>query len=51
MANAFLQLKESFVYLILNTQPAHWAATCISLDTLHQAIAIMEHRMRWRPRR
>jgi Ser/Thr protein kinase RdoA (MazF antagonist) len=46
MANALLQLKESFVYLILNAQLAQWAtALHLPLDTLRQAIAVMEQRI------
>jgi Ser/Thr protein kinase RdoA (MazF antagonist) len=47
LTNALLQLKEGFVYLILNAQQAQWATTLhLPVDTLHQAIAVMEHRIR-----
>jgi amicoumacin kinase len=46
MADALLHLKESFVYLILNAHLVQWAATlCLPVDTLRQAIAVMEHRL------
>jgi Ser/Thr protein kinase RdoA (MazF antagonist) len=46
MANTLLQLKEGFVYLILNAQLAQWATTLhLPLDTLRHAVAVMEHRM------
>jgi amicoumacin kinase len=46
LANALLQLKEGFVYLILNAQLTQWATTLhLPLDTLRQAIAVMEHRI------
>ena len=46
LANAHLQLKEGFVYLILNAQLAQWATTLhLPLETLRMAIAAMEHRI------
>jgi amicoumacin kinase len=46
LADAFLRLKESFVYLILNAHLAQWAATLrLPMDTLRQAVAVMEHRL------
>ena len=46
LANALLQLKEGFVYLILQGQLAQWATTLhLPVDTLRQAIAVMEHRI------
>jgi Ser/Thr protein kinase RdoA (MazF antagonist) len=46
LANALLQLKEGFVYLILNAQLAQWATTLhLPLPTLRHAVAVMEQRI------
>jgi Ser/Thr protein kinase RdoA (MazF antagonist) len=46
MAQSLLQLKESFVYLILQAQPAQWAATLgLTMAQLRESVATMEHRI------
>jgi Ser/Thr protein kinase RdoA (MazF antagonist) len=46
MADVLLRPKESFVYLILTAHLAQWAATLhLPVDTLRQALAVMEHRL------
>lgn len=46
MANALLQLKEIFVYLILNTQLAQWASTLgLTVEQPRVSVTTMEHRV------